>query len=198
MRRWACSPDDSRGDSDVHDPVVRADGSTQIIVELPGITGSPQIADITSLLTSSGAVAILDTGSDFLPVGASTTGKTCVGPCEAGQYHIAFTGDQIDRNQVAAELDNQSGQWVVQFAFAGSARQQFASYTASRIGQYLTIAVDDIVVESATIQSEIDGAGQITGGDEASARQVAAYLKSGSLPAVITVVSSELVTPSAG
>ena len=186
------------GRSDVHDPAVRTDGTTNIIIELPGFTGSTQIADITSLLTNSGAVAIIDTGSDVLPVGTSTTGETCVSACEAGQYRIAFTGNQIDRNQVAARLDNQSGKWVVQFGFAGSVRQQFASYTASHIGEYLTITVDDVVVESATIQSEIDGTGQITGVNEAEARQMAAYLNSGSLPAVLTVVSSELVTPSAG
>lgn len=186
------------GRSDVHDPVVRADGSADIVVELPDITGSTQIADISTLLTSSGMVAILDTGSDFLPVGANTAGKTCAKACTPGQYHVAFTGDQIDRSQVAAQLDNQSGQWVVQFAFAGSARQQFASYTVSHIGEYLTIKVDDIVVESATIQSEIDGNCQISGMTESDAQQLAANLKLGALPAVITVVSSEQVTPSAG
>lgn len=186
------------GRSVVHDSVVRADGSTNIIVELPDITGSTQIADITTLLTSSGMVAILDTGSDSLPVGANTAGKTCANACAPGQYHVAFTGDQIDHKQVAAQPDNQSGQWVVQFAFAGSARQQFASYTASHVGDYLTIAVDDIVVESATIQSEIDGNCQISGMTESDAQQLAANLKLGALPATITVVSSEQVTPGAG
>ena len=186
------------GRSDVHDPVVRADGSTNIIVELPGITGNAQIADIITLLTTSGTVAILDTGSDSLPSGTSVVGKICSSSCAPGQYHVAFTGDQIDRNQVAAQPDNQSGKWVVQFAFAGSARQQFASYTAAHVGEYLTIAVDNVVVESATIQSEIDNSCQISGMAEAGARQLAAYLKLGSLPAALTVVSSEQVTPSAG
>jgi preprotein translocase subunit SecD len=189
------------GRSDVHDPVVRADGSTNIIVELPGSTGSTgstQIADIITLLTTSGTVAILDTGSDILPSGTNVISKMCSSACAPGQYHVAFTGDQIDRNQVAAQPDNQSGQWVVQFAFAGSARQQFASYTAAHIGEYLTIAVDNVVVESATIQSEIDNSCQISGMTEADARQLAANLKLGALPAVITVVSSDQVTPSAG
>ena len=172
-------------------PTARA-----IIVELPGITGSTQIADITSLLTSSGMVAILDTDQTSCQL-AQTQQARPAPRLHAGQYQVAFTGDQIDRNQVAAQRDNQSGQWIVQFAFAGSVRQQFASYTASHIGEYLTITVDDVVVESATIQSEIDGAGQISGVNEAEARQMAAYLNSGSLPAMITVVSSEQVTPSA-
>lgn len=186
------------GRSDVQDPVVRADGSANIVVELPGITGETQIADITSLLTKNGAVAILDTGSDFLDVGTSVVGKTCTSTCNVGQYRILFTGDQIDRNQVAAVVDQQSGKWVVEFAFAGSARQQFAQYTATHIGQYLTIAANDVVVNSATIQSEIDGPGQITGTSQAEAKQMAAYLKSGSLPATLTVVSTEMATPSAG
>lgn len=186
------------GRADVHDPVARADGPTNIIVELPGITGSTQIADITTLLTTSGTVAILDTGSDILPNGTSVIGKMCSSSCAPGQYHVVFTGDQIDRNQVAAQPDNQSGKWVVQFTFAGSARQQFASYTASHVGENLTIAVDNVVVESATIQSEIEGNCQISGMAEADARLLAANLKLGSLPVALTIVSSETVTPSAG
>jgi preprotein translocase subunit SecD len=51
---------------------------------------------------------------------------------------------------------------------------------------------------SATIQSEIDGTGQIGGASEADAKRLAAYLKSGSLPVALSVASTELVMPSGG
>jgi preprotein translocase subunit SecD len=60
----------------------------------------------------------------------------------------------------------------------------------------LTIALDGQVIESATIQSEIDGQGQITGlGSLDAAHTLAAQLKSGPLPLQLTEVSAELVTP---
>lgn len=186
------------GRSAIANPIVRADGAANIIVELPGMTDSGQVADITALLTGTGAVAVLDTGDAIVEVGESTAGQTCTTSCEAGQYRVVFTGGQMDRSQVAARQDEQSGHWVVVFGFAGPAKQQFAAYTASHIGQALTITSDDIVIESATIQSMIDGPGEITGVDETEAKRLAAYLNSGSLPVALSVVSTELVMPSGG
>lgn len=186
------------GRSAIANPIVRADGAANIIVELPGMTDSGQVADITALLTGTGAVAVLDTGDAIVEVGESTAGQTCTTSCEAGQYRVVFTGGQMDRSQVAARQDEQSGHWVVVFGFAGPAKQQFAAYTASHIGQALTITSDDIVIESATIQSMIDGPGEITGVDETEAKRLAAYLNSGSLPVALSVASTELVMPSGG
>lgn len=187
------------GRTDVNDPVVRADGAEDIIVELPGVTGATQIADITTLLTTSGAVAFLDTGATPLPLGTNIAGKTCISACTVDQYRIVFTGDQIDRGQVTARMDvAQSDKWIVEFAFAGSATQQFAQYTLAHIGQFLTITANDVVINSATIQSEIDGSAEITGMTQPEAKQLAAYLKSGVLPATLSVKSSVLVTSSAG
>ena len=182
---------------DLSDPVVHGDGSANIIVELPALTSEAVIGEVTALVTNRGRIEILDTGWDSPAVGASTAGKTCTDACDAGQYRIVFTGDQIDRSSVAAQPDRaQTGKWDVQFRFAGSSRQRFAEYTASHIGQYLTIAANDVVVVSSVIQSEIDDTGLIAGFSESDASQVATYLKSGSLPATIAVVSTERVQPS--
>ena len=184
------------GSADVNDPVVRADGLANIVVELPGITSETQIANLTTLLTERGSVAILDTGSQMLPIGTTTAGKTCVTSCESDQSPIVFTGEQIDRTQVNVQNDQQHQAWVVTFGFAGSARQQFADYTASHIGQFLTITANDVVTESAVITTEIDGPGQITGLSQAEAQHLAADLKSGPLPVAVTLISSELAQPS--
>lgn len=184
---------------DLSDPVVRGDGSDGIVVELPDVASGPLVGDITALVTTRGRIEILDTGDDSLVIGSSTVGKTCADTCDAGQYPVIFTGDQIDRSSVAAQQDRfQAGKWVVLFRFSGSSRQQFADYTASHIGRYLTITANDVVVMSSVIQSEIEDTGQITVMDENQARRLAAYLMSGSLPATIAVVSTEQAQPSAG
>jgi preprotein translocase subunit SecD len=112
---------------------------------------------------------------------------------------VLFTGAQINANAVSAQNDSITNQPIVYFGFAGQAKQQFADYTRSHIGQYLTIALDDTVIESAVIQTEIDGEGKLSGFQTLDeARRLAAYVKFGPLPAALSVASDEQVTPSAG
>jgi hypothetical protein len=167
------------GVSGVRSVTITPVSASELNIKLVGIT---DLSAVASLLAA-GTFEILDTGGQYLAPGASVAGQTCTTACASGQYKIVFTGSQLDPNQISAGLDTQTGQPIVTFAFAGSARQAFAQYTAQHIGQYLTIALDGTVIESATIQSEIDGNGQITGfASAARARQVAVLLKSGPLP----------------
>ena len=182
----------------IKDAVVRADGTANIVVELPGVTQDAQATSIAALLTNMGSrVEFLDTGGSSPSVGANVAGETCADTCDSGLYCVMFTGNQIDAGTVRAVADPQrAGTWVVEFGFADATRQQFASYTGSHIGQYLTITVNDVVVSSAAIQAKIDGMGQINGLTEAEARQFASDLKAGFLPVALTVVTTEYVTAS--
>lgn len=177
--------------------VVRTDGATNIVVELPGISDDAQIMDITKLLTDvGGKVEILDASDAILDTGASVAGKTCVSACDAGQYRVVFTGDQMDPGQISVQQDTQhTGVWLVEFAFAGAAKKQFAEYTASHIGQPLVITLNDVVISSPTIQSEIDEAGEISGLGEAEARQIANDVRLGALPVALTLITTEHVAP---
>ena len=169
----------------VKDASARTSGSTfsatQIEVDLPGYTDQ-QVA--ASALTTQGAMRVIDTGDNGLSVGAT------VG---AQQYPTLFTGSQIDPASVGAQAD-QSGQPIVTFAFKGAAASQFAQYTGSHIGSYLTITLDNRVIESATIQSQIAGLGQITGMTLIRAQTLAACLKSAPLPGPASLVSETVVS----
>ncbi|HEX9070168.1 MAG TPA: hypothetical protein VF807_15470 [Ktedonobacterales bacterium] len=179
----------------ITDSVVRVEGADHIVVELPGVTNDAQVV---STLTEHGGVAILDTGTTLVAVGTDVTGKTCAATCAARQFHIVFTGDQIDPSSINAALDPQTNQPAVAFAFAGAAKDDFAKYTASHLGQYLTIAANDNVVESATINSQIDGLGQVSGGNMtvSEAQHLAVLMKSPALPLHLTVLTNEVLQPS--
>jgi len=155
--------------------------TTQIEVDLPGYTDQ-QVA--ASALTTQGAMRVIDTGDNGLSVGAT------VG---AQQYPTLFTGSQIDPASVGAQAD-QSGQPIVTFAFKGAAASQFAQYTGSHIGSFLTITLDNRVIESATIQSQIAGLGQISGMTLIRAQTLAACLKSAPLPGPASLVSETVVS----
>jgi preprotein translocase subunit SecD len=184
----------------VQDVVVRATGPTDIVVELPRVTTERDAARDVSLLACCGTVAILDTGEQPLAFNESTAGRTCATACQAGQYPIAFTGEQIDRQSIYVGSDSSSGppEPAVLFAFTSAYQAQFADYTRTHIGMYLTITADEIVIESVLIQSEIDTALQIRGFSTVdAAQQLADLLWVGSLSVALTLVGEERVAPSA-
>ncbi len=164
-------------------PVVRQQGSDQIVVDLP-----PQVRtqDALTLLTPTGKLEILDTGPLALAVGAVVT---------PGQYPVRFTGDQLDFTSVRATLEQQSGQPIIIFQFKSQYQTAFANYTQQNIGNYLTVTLDGKVIESAVIAGQITGQAEIAGGYTlADAQETAAIIRNGALPLPLTVVSKQTIT----
>jgi len=65
---------------------------------------------------------------------------------------------------------------------------------STSIGQYLTIALDDTVIESATIQSEIDNQAEVIGiASLTAAQNLAAWMRYGPLPVALQVIGDERV-----
>ncbi len=180
----------------VNDAVVRTADNFRVFIELPGLTDDRQALQ---LLGQTGQMNIIDTGANQVPVGTDVTGQTCRATCASGQFKIVFTGDQLDTGAIQAGIDQQSNQPIVQFAFKGQARNDFANYTLQNVGKFLTVTLDNKVIESATIQSQITGNGQITGiPNLASAQDLASLLKYGSLPLPLTVASLRQLAPTLG
>jgi preprotein translocase subunit SecD len=183
----------------VQGAVVRADGPSDIVVGLPRVTSQRDAVGDVAVLAGRGAVAILDTGDQPLAIGESTAGRTCTTACHTGQYPIIFTGEQLDRASIDVERDSFSGGLVVTFQFGSAYKQQFADYTGTHIGKYLTITADDVVIESAAIQDKIasDSPVQINGAlTDTEAQLIADALWSGTLPIVLMIVGEERVSPS--
>ncbi len=170
----------------VNDAVVQTLDNNRILVQLPNQKDPEQAK---ALLGKTGLMQIIDTQGT--PLGVGTT-------VQPGQYKVVFTGSQLDPNSISAQLD-QSNQPIVTFEFSGPARAAFATYTRDNIGQYLTIVVDNQVINSATIQSEIDGQGQITGlGSITAAQQLATEMKYGALPLPLTTTEVRQVAATLG
>ena len=163
---------------DVSGATATALDNGDIQVNLPGYSDQ-QLA--VSALTTQGAVQIIDTSGTPLAVG------TKVAP---NQYPVRFTSAQLDPTSIRPTLD-QNNQPIVVFEFQGSARTDFATYTRDNQGGYLTITQDNVVIESAQIQSEIDGQGEIIGLQSmAAAEALAVEMKSPPLPYPVSLVSA--------
>src|SRR5579871_1763708 len=164
----------------VSEPVIRLEGSDRISVELPGLKNEQ---DSIALVGQTGKLEIIDTGASSLPLGCDVSDPTS--QCySASGYPVKFTGDQLDPNSINATVDPSTGQPEILFEFKSQYQSAFASYTQSHTGEYLTITLDNKVIESAVINNEITGQGQITGGSMTldQAQETAALLRSGSLP----------------
>lgn len=184
----------------VNDATVReqsSGGTPLILIQLPGLKDDQQAL---SLLGTTGQMNIIDTGSTQVPVGqAVTVCPANVTTCPSGSYHVVFRGQQLNTGSIAAGLDSQTNLPIVTFAFNGGARSSFATYTRTHVGQFLTITLDNSVIESATIQSEIDGNGQITGIPSITqAQSLASYLRYGALPLPLKPVSESQLAPTLG
>jgi preprotein translocase subunit SecD len=173
---------------------VRTEGGKRISVEIPGLQDDQQAKQ---LLGSTGDMNIIDTQGVQLQQDQIAQG--CTTTCQPGQYKIVFTGSQLDPNSISAGLDPQTNQPIVTFAFSGAAKTKFADFTRNNIGKFLTVTLDDKVIESARIQSEIDGNGQITGIPSiTSAQNTASLLKYGALPLPLQVISERHLAATLG
>jgi len=81
----------------------------------------------------------------------------------------------------------------------GDAVGSFGTFTGKNVGQYLTITLDGIVIESAVIQNAITGPGVITGNfSTQEAQRIVTVLKYGALPIPLKISSEETVGPTLG
>ena len=175
--------------------IVAESAADRLIIDIAGRPGGLQ--SILTLVGTTGQVNFIDTGSTFLPIGSDVTGMTCTASCRTGQYKILFTGAELDPSSISAQTDPQTNQPFVQFEFQRSAQSAFATYTANNIGNYLTITLDNKVIEAAVIQSQITGLGQISGGNMTMAdiQNLASLLKYGPLAVPLKVISETSFQP---
>ncbi|MBF6591512.1 MAG: protein translocase subunit SecD, partial [Ktedonobacterales bacterium] len=171
----------------VNGAVVQQEGSDRVVIELPGLKDDQQARE---LLGQTGQMNVIDTGGSPLQVGSIV---------QPNQYKVEFTGANLSVGSISAGLDQQTSKPVVTFAFTGDAKSKFAEYTRTHVGQYLTITLDNQVIESAVIQSEIDGQGQITGIPSIDqAQNLSTILKYGALPLPLQLVSEQQLAATLG
>lgn len=128
-------------------------GQPAIETDLPHFGGDEQ--QTINTLLETGILAFWDTGSQ----GVAIVGTT-FNPQQYLQYNPggqpSFTGRDLDPQYLAVTQD-QAGRPQINCEMKDQAIHRFQTYTADRIGNYLTFALDGKVLESAIIESAIAG-----------------------------------------
>ncbi len=180
------------------EPTIRVltTGNQQSIeVDLPHFNGNEQ--ETVNTLLKSGVLEFWITGSTPLQVDQTFD------PTQYTQYNPgnkpAFTGTDLDANSLSASPDQRAGGNLYKINFSIKNAAAFGTFTSSHIGQVMTITLDKQVVTSATIQSAITGAGEITGNfTQAQAQETVNTLKYGSLPIALQKDSENVVNATLG
>lgn len=192
----------------VNDATIRqqtVNGLPGLLVELPGLNSGDQQAAIDSL-TKSGKLEFWATGSNSVALNsvcdpapsAQEQGNVCTSYASLNTHGAQFTGADLDPNQVYVSSDD-AGRPQISFAMKGGAVGRFFTFTQQNVNQFMTVTLDRKVIQSAQIQSAINGAGVITGQfTQQDAQNIVNLLKYGALPVGFSIASQQSVGATLG
>ncbi|MBA4385574.1 MAG: protein translocase subunit SecD [Anaerolinea sp.] len=196
----------------VSEVVFQVAGDKYILGEFPGLTNTDEVI---ATVKQTGLLEFVDAGTTYLPEGTIITtdhGLTeavtndpavvpvvnAEGVVEPADYvfHTVMLGSEIEN--VSVEVDPTGG-FVIPFEVTADSTQMFKQYTANNIQKNLAIVLDKRVISCPTIQSALDGGGQISGNfTSETANHLAVTLRYGRLPVALEVVESRIIGPTLG
>ncbi len=188
--------------------VVRQ-GRDRILIQYPGLTDTTQLKDLigkTAKLTFHSvhpSVSAEEAKATRVPLGykiyPSAERDEAAGPAD---YVLAETpvvqGDDLVDAQPG--FDHQTNEPIISFRFNQSGARKFGAFTKDHVGVPFAIVLDDKVISAPVIREAIlGGTGQISGNFTVeSANNLAIQLRSGALPAKLTIIEERTVGPSLG
>ena len=201
----------------VTEPLVQQQGTSRILVELPGVansdeairaigqTGELEFIDAGDLPPAEGSLVVTTLGG---PTASSaittTTGLTPTEIAATRVYTTIITGrhlksasvgyDEYNKPQINFELRKLSD------APEDDGPRIFGEWTTQNTNKYLAIALDKKIMSAPQVKTPItDGAGRITGRFTLpEAQRIVVVLKYGALPIPLEVIESRGVGPTLG
>jgi len=179
-----------------NEPNIIKRGSDRIVVELPGLDDPSRIKNLL------GKTANLT--FRFIIQGSEETFGSENLEFEDGSEQaivskrIILSGDNLI--DAKASMDTQTNETVVNFSLDRVGAKRFGKATSTGIGKRLAIVLDGKVISAPVVRDAIiSGSGQISGDFTfQSATDLALLLRSGALPAPLTIIEERTVGPDLG
>ena len=188
------------------EPVIQRQGRDRILLQVPGIK---DVARLKALVGETGKLTfhLVDTTSSVEE--AQRTGKAPPGtelvPSEDGfssAYLLQSRALVSGENLVDAQpgFDQRTNEPVVTFRFDPAGARRFGRATQQNVGRPFAIVLDNKVISAPVIREPIlGGTGQISGNFTVQeANDLAVLLRSGALPAKLTILEERTVGASLG
>jgi preprotein translocase subunit SecD len=196
------------------EPEIIRQGDYDILIQLPGLT-NPEAAKSLIKKVALLEFKLVDDSNDLetalageIPEGDEILYEK-VRDLESGQiieetpYLIInktlMTGEAISDAGVRFDT-SKGGRPYVQIEFNAAGEAHFAQVSGENVGKRLAIILDNSIYSAPVIQTKITGGSAIITGNfsEEEAKDLAIVLRSGALPATITVLEERTVGPSLG
>jgi len=179
-----------------NEPNILKRGNERILVELPGLEDPSRIKNLlgkTANLTFR-FISDSDTG-DF---GSEKMFFEDNVEEAFVNKRIILSGDNLIDAQ--PRMDNQNNQTIVTFSLDRLGTKKFARATIEGVGKRLAIILDNKIISAPVIREPITGGnGQISGNfNFQSATDLALLLRSGALPAPLSIIEERTVGPDLG
>ena len=192
------------------EPNVIRQGETDIVVELPGIKTAEDEKAARELISKPANLELMavdeernDKVNTLTSSQASQYGDIILEDTNNAQkkYLVKeipiLNGSQVIDAKVSFDQSNQP---IINFTLNSTGARIFGEFTSKSIGKRLAVVLDGKVYSAPNIRERIGGgSGQISGGfTVAEAGNVAIALRSGALPATVTLLEKRSVGPSLG
>ncbi len=184
------------------EPQIQRQGADRIVIQLPGVQDPSEIKALMGktakltfhLVDEETSVQTARSGkmpADSMLAMGDETGYIVL------KRAVVVGGESLDDARGAYDEQNRP---AVAFTFKSSGAKKFARATRENVGRRLAIVLDGNVISAPSINTPITGGqGIITGNFTVqTANDLALLLRSGALPAPLTVVEERVVGPGLG
>lgn len=185
--------------------VVRQ-GADRILVQFPGLQDT---SELKALIGKTARLSFHEVHTDYYaepgrprPPGFRAYPSTEDGRVQGQTLLLRETpvvrGDELSDAQPG--FDQRTQEPIISFRFNQSGARKFGRFTQDNVNRPFAIVLDDQVISAPVIREPIlGGTGQISGGFTVeAANTLAVQLRSGALPAKLTIVEERTVGPSLG
>lgn len=197
----------------VAEALIQREGNNKIVVELPGIQDTARAKDILGK-TATVDFLLEDSESDLSQVlqGRIPPGsKVFLAPNNRPlllKNRAILSGDAIVG--ASSQYDSRDGKPVVAVTLGGSGTTLFKETTLNNVGKHMAViyrestllngqpVLNERVISYATINSALGNNFEISGLSLQESRDLALLLRSGSLPATISIIEERVIGPSMG
>jgi SecD/SecF fusion protein len=184
----------------VAEPLIQRVGGDRILVQLPGLQDPTRLRQ---LLGSTAQMSFHMVDQTVDPNSVAPRGVMILpGANDPGKYaveeRVAISGDRLA--DAKAGFDQRTNEPIVSFSFDSTGARQFAEITQANVGKPFAIVLDGKVLTAPVIREPIiGGQGQISGNfNPQEATVLSALLRSGALPAPLTIIEERTVGPNLG
>jgi len=189
----------------VAETTVVREGKSRILVQVPGIQDTAELKQLIgrtarlSFHEVHESRTVEEAKKSGIPPGYKIyPGDTKKEPDQLLRETPVVRGDELTNAQPS--FDQQTSAPIIVFSFNNLGARKFGSFTSKHVGKPFAIVLDDKVISAPEIREPIlGGSGQISGSyTTETATQLAIQLRSGALPAKLTIQQESTVGPSLG